>query len=307
METAGEVFGGAIRTMFGYSSRLLGTDLLNNIYNSVPQFIIGHIHSGTLGNYEQARSIRDLPVNSTMNAMQSVTFPALAAVSGDGKKFVRGVGKVVGSIVFLMFPMMAGLIAVADELFGVFLASQWQPSVLFFRILCLAGFATPLAIISSNILRTRSDGKAVIRAEIIKKVLATVILAATIPFGALAITWGVVGIAFTDAAVSFATARRHSDYGVGLLVRDVLPTLALTLVMAAAVWGVGLLLSGASFVAAISASPKLALGIILAAKIMTGVAVYLGGAALLGLDAFREFTELLRKIISGARPTSGCG
>lgn len=74
--------GSSIRKMFGYSSRLLCTDFLNNLYNSIPNFIIGHIHSGTLGHFDQARSLRDQPVNATMYAMQSVTFPALAQVSG---------------------------------------------------------------------------------------------------------------------------------------------------------------------------------------------------------------------------------
>lgn len=294
----------SIKEMFGYGSRLLGTDLLNNVFNSIPSFVIGRIHHGTLGNYNQANSVRDLPVNATMSSMQSTTFPALAAISGDGAKFSRAVGRVVGSAVFIMFPMMAGLIVVADELFGVFLAPQWQASVPFFRILCLAGFATPIAVVSSNILRTRSDGKAVLRAEIVKKVFAVLMLAATIPFGAVAIAWGVVGIAFSDAAVSFWFARRRSDYGSAALARGVLPTLGLTAVMAAAVWfGGGLLGDGICGMAG-AGWPQWA---ILTAKTAIGAAFYAAGAALLRLDALDEFMEIVRKVtVSDERPTNGC-
>jgi O-antigen/teichoic acid export membrane protein len=226
-----------------------------------------------------------------MNSMQAVTFPALATLADDPAGFRKGVGKVTGSMAFLMFPMMAGLIMVAGELFGVFLAPQWQASVPFFRVLCLAGFATPIAVISSNILRTRSDGRAVLRVEIVRKVAATVIFVATIPFGSMPIAWGMVGIAFSDAAVSFVASRRHVDYGFGALARDTLPTLGLTLVMAAAVWGVGLLLGG------------FPLWVILAVKILTGAGIYLGGAALLHLDAFGEFVGLLQKIFGKYRQT----
>lgn len=286
--------GASIRGMFGFGSRVLATDLLTNLYNSIPDFIIGHIHKGSLGNYEQARSIRDLPVVSAMSAMQSVTFPALAQIRDDEGKFSRAVGGVVSSIVFLMYPVMAGLITVAGEIFGVFLAPQWQASIPFFRILCLAGFATPIAIVSSNILRSRSDGGAVLRAEVVKKVFATAIFAATIPFGVVAIAWGVVCIAFTDAAVSFAVARRQSPYGLKALVRDVTPVLALTAAMAAAVWGVGLLLSEAGFLGVPGVGWPA--GPVLAAKIVTGIIIYVGGAALLRLDAFGEFTGLVRRI-----------
>ncbi|MDR2890133.1 MAG: lipopolysaccharide biosynthesis protein [Alistipes sp.] len=277
---------GSIRGMFSYSARLLGTDLLNNVYNNVPQIIIGRIHHGTLGHYDQARKLRDHPLTAAMSAMQSVTFPALAAVADDDDKFARSVGRVAGSIAFLMFPIMAGLAAVAGEIFGVFLGPQWQGSVPFLRILCIAGFATPIAVVSSNILRTRTGGGAVIRAEVIKKVIATVVLGATIPFGAMAIAWGVSAIAVSDAVVSFAVASKHSAYGFRDLARDVLPVLGLSLAMAAAVWGVGLVLSG-------FAAPWM----VLAAKILAGVAVYLGGAALLRLDAFGEFMEVVRKIV----------
>ncbi len=283
----------SIRGMFGFSSRLLGTDLLNNLYSNIPNFMIGSVHNpGTLGYYEQARSLRDVPVNSTMTAMQSVTFPALASIRDSDDKFASAVGRVVASIAFLMFPVMAGMIVVADEMFEVFIAPQWQPAVPFFRILCLAGFFSPLAVISSNILRTRSDGRAVLRVEIVKKTIATAILAATIPFGVVAVAWGVVGIAVSDAAVSFVAARRHSAYGFRALACDVLPAVGLTFVMAAAVWGIGLLLMPHVS----SLAPKAAFAVVLGAKIVAGVGVYLGGAAVLRLEAFREFLEVVRKV-----------
>jgi O-antigen/teichoic acid export membrane protein len=196
-----------------------------------------------------------------------------------------------------MFPIMAGLMVVADEMFGVFLKAHWGASVPFFRILCLAGFATPLAVISSNILRTRSDGRAVLRAEIVKKMIAVAVLAATIPLGVVAIAWGVVGIAFTDAAVSFVVARRESSYGFRMLGRDVLPVFGLTVVMAGAVWGVGVLVS--PLVGAFA--PKIGMGMVLGVKVLTGVGVYAGGAAILRLEALGEFIEIFRKIAGKIR------
>lgn len=284
----------SIRTMFGFSSRLLATDLLNNLFVSIPNFIIGRTYApGTLGFYDQARSLRDMPVNAAMTSMQSVTFPALASIRDNDAKFARAVGRVVGSIVFLMFPIMAGLIVVADEIFGVLIKAHWASSIPFFRILCLAGIAAPLSTVSSNILRTRSDGRDVLRTEIVKKIFAAAILAATVPFGVTSIAWGVVGIAFTDALVGFIAARRQTSYGFGALARDVLPTLGLTAVMSAAAWGVGSMV--AQSVAFLP--PKIALGIVLAAKVATGVVVYTGGAALMRLAAFREFADMVGRRI----------
>jgi O-antigen/teichoic acid export membrane protein len=290
--------------MFGFSSRLLGTDLLNNIYESVPQMIIGRIHGAALGHYDQARQIRDYPVKSTVTSMQAVIFPALASIREDGAQFERAVSRTVGAAVFVMFPVMAGLVVVADDVFRIFLAPQWQPSVPFFRILCLAGLVVPLSIISSNILRTRSDGRDVLRSEVIKKVIATAILVATVPLGAEAIVWGVVGIAFADAAVSFTLARRQSAYGFRALGRDAGPVLALTAAMAAAVWlprtPIADMVTGALTGTAFG-STKLVAAVVLAVKIALGAAVYGLGALALRLEAMREFLDILRRAIAKVR------
>jgi hypothetical protein len=152
-------------------------------------------------------------------------------------------------------------------------------------------------VISSNILRTRSDGRDVLRAEIVKKILATVIFAVTIPQGVTAIAWGVVALAFTDAAVSFTVARRQSSYGFRALARDVLPVFGLVLVMAAAVILVGAVAARPIIWAGSFVSAKFTIGLLLGMKIVTGITVYTLGAAILRLPALHEFTEVLRKVV----------
>jgi O-antigen/teichoic acid export membrane protein len=277
--------GSSIREMFGYSSRLLATDMINNLYSKIPQFVIGHgVDKATLGLYDTAQKIKDMPLTATMSSMQAVTFPALSNLAGDDRKFADGVSQVVSSILFVMYPVMAGLIVVAPDFFGLFVREEWQGAIPFFQILCLVGLFLPITVISYNAMKARSNGQVVVRTEVIKKVLATLVLVATIPFGAIPIAWGQVAIALCDMVVSFGASRRVSGYGFGRLVRDVAPVLVLTAVMFGATWGVGLVAS------------SLELWLQLVLKIVTGVVVYFGGAALLRLEAFGEFTQIVRKV-----------
>lgn len=285
----------SIGRMFGFSSRILGTDLLNNLYNYLPNFVIGRVYPASmLGHYDQARSLRDQFVTSTTLSLNTVMFPALASIRDDDGHFARSVSRVVGSIVFLVFPIMAGLAATAGEIFGFFLKPDWWASAPFFRILCLAGFAAPLSAVAANILRSRSDGRDVLRSEIVKKLIATVLFAIAIPLGIKAIAWGAVGIVFTDAVVSFTLARRQTAYGFRKLARDVLPALGLTAVMSAAVWAVG---SALGPVVA-QMSMKAGFGVVLAAKIVTGAAVYTAGAAIFKFEAFGELTSAIKGALS---------
>ena len=72
----------SLRSMAPFSLRLLATDLLASIYNNVAQLFIGKIYSTTaLGYYSQAQKLKDLPVTSTVQAVQGVTYPALSKMA----------------------------------------------------------------------------------------------------------------------------------------------------------------------------------------------------------------------------------
>jgi peptidoglycan biosynthesis protein MviN/MurJ (putative lipid II flippase) len=132
----------------------------------------------------------------------------------------------------------------------------------------------------------------------VKKIVAVAVLAAVIPMGVVAIAWGVVAIAASDAAVSFFVARRQSAYGFRALGRDVLPVLGLTAVMAGVAWAAGMTVAPA----VASLAPKIGLGIVLGVKIVVGAGIYIGGAMLLRLEAFGEFVDILRKVLGKAKP-----
>ena len=69
---------GRLRAMAPYSFRLLATDLISSVYNNVSQLFVGKLYAAdVLGFFNQAQKLKELPVTSTMQAVQSVTFPAV--------------------------------------------------------------------------------------------------------------------------------------------------------------------------------------------------------------------------------------
>ncbi len=168
--------------MAPYSLRLMGTDLITALYNNIAPLFIGKIYSGdALGCFNQAQKLKDMPVNSAMQSIQSVTFPALARIGGDETKFAESYRRVVMVTAFAMFPAMAGLIATADDIYALLLKPDWRPAVPYFRILCLTGIFYPLSTIAYNILKVRSDGGIILRLEFVKRAMTTIILIITIP------------------------------------------------------------------------------------------------------------------------------
>lgn len=269
--------------MAPFSLRLLATDLIAAIYNNVAQLFIGKMHSTTqLGYYSQAQKLKDLPVTSTVQAVQGVTYPALSQLKDDAVKFAEGYGRVMRLCSYLIFPLMLGFVAIAEDLFALLLGDKWMPTVPYFEILALSGLFFPLSSIAYNVLKVQSDGRVIVRLEVLRRVIMTLVLIYTIPRGVTAVAWGMTAMAATDLAINVVAAARYTLIGVGGLVRIVLPQLLL----AVAMWGVLNVLN--PYLGAMHTALRLA------TDVVVGGIFYLLFSWIFRIRALAEIVELLR-------------
>lgn len=281
---------GSIREMAPYSLRLIATDMITAIYNNVAQLFIGRIYSANmLGYYNQAQKLKDMPVNATMQSIQSVTFPALSKISDNPIKFDEGYRRVIMLTAFIMFPAMMGLIATAEDIYLLLLKPQWHPAVPYFRVMCLIGIFYPIAAIAYNVLKVRSNGAIILRLEVIKKVIMTIILAITIPISTMAIAWGMVAAAACEMILNIGATLRYAGLGLKSLLRTLLPIILLTATMYLATETVGYYISDFS------------VGIRLLIKIFVGIATYATIAILTHMEAFGEVKSIAMQFFNKAR------
>ncbi len=272
----------ALRRMAPFSLSLMTTDLISTVYTKIPQFFIGRLYpASVLGFFDQAVKIKDLPLTSAMQSVQGVTNPALSKLGGDAAKFAESYRQLTLVTACALFPAMAGLIAVADELFPVLIGEQWLPTVPYFRAVCLTGFFYPLAILAYNVLKVKSDGRIIVRLEVIKKTVMTAIFAVTIFQSVMAVVWGLVAMSAVEAGLNVGAARRFTTLTLRSLFRTLFPIVLLTAAMYAAVWGVGRMIE----------APLLRLF----AEMAAGFTVYVGLAALFRSEAFCEVSRMIRR------------
>ena len=274
-----------LKRLSPFGLRILFTDLINTIYANVASLFVGGMSVTTLGFFNQAQKLKDVPVLSMTQSVQNVTFPALSEIGADEQKFAESCRRLIMMTAFVMFPLMTGLAAVADDMFALLLGEKWMPTVPYFRVLCLTGLFAPPASVMLNVLKVRSDGSAVVRAEIFKKLFMTIALAVTIPLGVGALTWGLVASAAVDLAVNVAIARRCSQFGWLMLLRTMLPVAVVTAVMYAAI----VLLK--------EAMPDAGAAVRLAAGVTAGAAVYAGLSLLCRLEAAAEARTIIGTLL----------
>lgn len=278
---------GSLKEMTPYSLRLIATDMITAIYNNIAQLFIGKIYSADmLGYYNQAQKLKDMPVNATMQSIQSVTFPALAKISDNPTKFDEGYRRVLMLTAFIMLPVMTGLIATADDIYMLLLKPQWHPAIPYFRIMCLIGIFYPISAIAYNVLKVRSNGAIILRLEIIKKVIMTIILATTIPISVMAIARGMVAAAACEMVLNIGATLRYAGLKLKSLARTLLPIIALTAVMYLATEMVGCQIE------------NLAVGLRLVIKIGVGIISYVAISYITKMEAFDEALAIAKQFLN---------
>ena len=260
--------------MAPFSLRLLATDLIASIYNNVAQLFIGKMYStAQLGFYSQAQKLKDLPVTSTMQAVQGVTYPALSQLKDDKRKFTDGFERIVMLLSFVMFLLLLG--------------ERWMPTVPYFRILALSGLFYPLAMVAYNVLKSLSDGRVIVRLEVAKRVIMTLILCVAIPQGVTAVAWGMTAMAMVEFLLNTVAAMRYMELGVVRLVRAIIPSLLLSVVM---------------YLATTELSSTILLGCGVALRlvvvVIVAIFIYVLLAALLRFRALREAWVLLSSMLT---------
>lgn len=276
----------ALRAMSGFSFRLMGTDIISYLYNNIAQLFIGKMHSATtLGYYNQAQKLKELPVTSVVQSFQSVTYPALANVKGDKQKFADSYLRVLAITAAVIAPVMVGMVAVADDMFMLMLGQRWMPTAPYFKILSLAGLFYPISMIAYNVLKVAGDGGVILRLEIIKKAIMTIILVLAIPHSVTAIAWGMVVMAVVELMLNALYSLRFAELKAFDLVCTLLPIALLTTAMYFAVRVVGYYTVDFGLFARFML------------QIAVGVATYLLGALIFRMKFLKDILQSVKRII----------
>ncbi len=280
----------SLRAMAPFSGSVMATDLISNLYNKIPQLFIGKLYPATtLGSFEQAIKLKDQPVLSLTQSIQNVTYPALSKIRDDKAKFAESYRQIIMLTSYVIFPIMLGLSATAHNLFEFLLGEEWMPTAPYFEVVCLAGLLYPISMVAYNVLKTGGEGRAIVRAEVIKRVAMTAIFIATIPHSIEAVVWGLVAISVVEMAINFVASQRYTTLSVGRLLRTLLPIIATS----------GAMYVGARYTAFVLDSQSAAVALI--AQIVVGVAIFLLLSAIFRLEAFREIVAIAKCHLKGDR------
>lgn len=279
-----------IKILFSFGGKLMASSLIDTLYIELHALIIGKKYdSTTLGYYNRGKQFPQFIINAINGSVQSVMLPVMSSEQDnvDKVKEIMRTSIIISS--YVIFPMMAGLAAVATPLVSILLKDKWLPCVPYLQIYCLSLAFYPVHSCNLQAINAMGRSDVFLKLEIIKKFIGiiSVIIAVFLfetPF-AIAMT-----TAFTSIIGCFINAypnRKLIGYSYIQQIKDMLPAFAASIVVFICV----LIMDNLS----------INIYMLLLFKIIMGIGIYLFISSILKIPAFVLFKDLIYKVIKNQK------
>ena len=220
--------------LWGYGSKLLASGLLDTIYSNIYPIIIGKFYSAAdLGQYTRAKQYAHMPAGTLTGVLQQVTFPVLSRIQEDDARLGNSYRRMLRFTVFIVFPVMLGMAALAHPLVITLVTNKWAQCVPYLQVICFASMWYPVHAINLNLLQVKGRSDLFLRLEIIKKVIVTVAIFICVPFGIMGICIGAVCTSIICLAINTYYTGKLIHVGFIRQMMDMAPTLLNALAMGA--------------------------------------------------------------------------
>lgn len=243
----------ALGTMFTFGSKLLLSALLDTFFQNIYQVFIGKMFSvSELGFYTRAKTMEQTAVTATSSSLGRVLFPAMSPLQDDNKRLKQAYKKTIGVSLFFHFPLMFGLIGIADPLIRFLMTDKWAPSIPFFQLLCIVGLFYPLHVLNLNILMVKGRSDLFFRLEVIKKVFIVLAIFFSYRWGVIGLIYGQIGTSIISYFLNSYYSKQLVNYSMIEQIRDFSPSLITAGIM-------GLILLGIKTLIPFSLLPQIVL------------------------------------------------
>ena len=271
-----------LKGLFSYGWKLLVSGLIDRVYSSVRQLIIGKWYSTTdLAHYNKGKQFPETIVININAAIDSVLFPVMSGEQDDRERVKALTRRAIKTSSFIIWPLMFGLMATAESFVRVLLTDKWLPCVFFLQIFCFTYGFYPIHTANLNAIKAVGRSDIFLKLEIIKKLIGVVSILLSVPFGVKVIACAYLITSPLNAFVNAFPNKKLLGYSYFEQIKDMLPSMLLSLAMALVVYSLYFL--------------NLNIYLCFALQIVVGVVVYVIGAKIFKFDSLEYVLNIFKK------------
>lgn len=254
------------KSLLDFGWKIFVSNLLVNLSISIRSLVIGKVYNASsLALFDRGKQFPALIIDNINSSIQSVIFPVLSSIQDDRQSVKAMVRRSIKTSTFVIFPLVVILGVLAEPLIQTLLTDKWLGAVPYVRIFCCAYLVMPMQIANLEAIKSLGYSSTTLKLELCKKGVELLILALTIPISVQFIAWGIVLYNCITLVMNVYPNAKLLSYGFAEQVKDVFPTLMISVVMGLILFLITIILD--------SPLMKLTIGILAAIGTYWGLAI----------------------------------
>lgn len=228
-------------TIFSFSSKILGINLLNTLMNSLRALIVGRSYSAdALGYYNRGYQFPTLIMVNIDGALSPVLFSALSRLQNNMDDFVNYLRKSLKLSLFVTMPMMFGLAAVSDSMIILLLTDKWSSAIPFVKIISFICCFWPL---SAKLQAINAYGRSDIglKLNIIFNLISVIFIFIFYRYNIYLFILSELISSFINFLISTYVVSKVIKYSIKQQLADILPVVLISSIMGICVYSIFLL------------------------------------------------------------------
>lgn len=274
-----------VRPLVRMSLHLLTFNVINYWARTLDNLLVGkRLGAAQLAYYSRAYTLMLLPLSQVNSVISAGVLPAMAHAADDKPRVRRGYLDAMKMLAFVVFPMMIGLMLVADPFIRAVYGEKWAPAIPVLRILAGVGVLQSLSNPTGWIYvsQGRTDRMARWGLGACSAIIAALSIGAWLG-STISVAYAYLAINAVIVPIGIAYAGDLIGLTLWTLLRAIAPTILGTVGMAAAVSGTLAVMP-----------PHWLAGVRLAIAVITGIASYLVLSVLLKNPTLLEARRLAK-------------
>ena len=274
------------KSLMSYGWKVMAADFLGTFFAQLRSLVIGRFYApSALAFYNRGQQLPNLLSNNIDTTISSVLFPYMSQAADDPKKMKEIVRRSLRISSYIIMPLMLGLMVTSKPIIILLLTSKWINAVPYMQWLCVASALSTITNTNLQVMRASGRSDILLKIELIKKPVYLLLLLISIKISVIAVAITMTIYSFYAAIVNIRPNQRIIGYSYGEQLREIAPSLILSIVMAIVIWPISLL-----------TLPAFGTLII---QIICGATFYLLCSYLLRFEAFKYLNGFLITKIKG--------
>jgi PST family polysaccharide transporter/lipopolysaccharide exporter len=206
------------------------------ISTAADRAIVGRLFGATsLGLYHNANTLARLPTDQITHIINAVAFPSLAKIQDDAEAMRHALTRSMSLVCMLTMPVVAGLIALANDIVLAVLGDQWIGVAPILQVLCLRGLTLSVTALSGPVFQAIGKPQVLPATSFVEQTIFFACIYMLAGFGTIGIAWATVVPVIFSGFIAFLLLTRMLQFTwmnlLELVVRPLAPTFAMSITM----------------------------------------------------------------------------